>query len=655
MQGRLWAVTTEAGDPTSLRSIDGVDVLFAVLLALLSASVVYRFAAGNQLEQLPIVLRQLDPGYLTGDFFVSTSADFGPRLYFARLVAWICYAMPLAWAYALLTLLSDFALILVTQWTARRIVGASRQGAMIAAVLTVVVSGFHLGDATEIRYEVFQPASLAIPGMLFAIGLGWLGRPLPAAVVASASSLPHPLYGIAGGAIALATAFFTLLITPGHGSSSVGSDGRSATPLAWRTALIRTAAGAAMLGASILALWWWPSRELSASALSTNELFDILGRFRSPHHYFPSQFRPQDFVTTALFAYASWLAFREWSREVATRRAWLFLVPTLLVAVGCIAGTLFTEIWPVGAVLTLQPFRLLSVLKWTGYLMIGRLLADLWHDPPNPLARPIVFLSLLSVSGTFPLVTAAGLSLNRIWSRLPRKASPLVWIFALAASAAGLWAYFGTVDERVRLTIASILLVAFWQSSKKTRTVAALVTVSFVLALIGNGQNGLIDFSPITPIITLDDHHDVDAETARAATRESPPDALFIVPPDFGILRVIGRRALVIDFEAIPFQGQHMREWRERIRVVYGETEGGGFAARRRLQENYRRMTDARLQDLALRYGATHAVLFRDATTTLPELWSNDTYRVVRLQPSRAARIVTPSVPEERRPSGRFF
>ena len=42
---------------------------------------------------------------------------------------------------------------------------------------------------------MFQPASLAIPGMLFAIGLGWLGRPLPAAVVASASSLPHPLYG----------------------------------------------------------------------------------------------------------------------------------------------------------------------------------------------------------------------------------------------------------------------------------------------------------------------------------------------------------------------------------------------------------------------------------------------------------------------------
>ena len=169
------------------------DAAFACLLALLSTALAYRFGVGNQIEQLPMILRQLDPGYLVNDVFVASSVSFGPRFYFAQIVATTCQWMSLPWAYAVLRLISDLALVAVTMWTARRVIGADRLGAMIAAVLTVVVSGIHLGDATELRYAVFQPASLSIPGMLLGLAFGLLGRPIAVAVVASLASVPHPL------------------------------------------------------------------------------------------------------------------------------------------------------------------------------------------------------------------------------------------------------------------------------------------------------------------------------------------------------------------------------------------------------------------------------------------------------------------------------
>jgi len=35
----------------------------------------------------------------------------------------------------------------------------------------------------------------------------------------------------------------------------------------------------------------------------------------------------------------------------------------------------------------------------------------------------------------------------------------------------------------------------------------------------------------------------------------------------------------VVDWTSIPFQEDAMREWRRRIRVVYGDAPGGGFVA----------------------------------------------------------------------------
>ncbi len=324
--------------------IDGNDILFAILLALIATIFSYQFGVGNQVEQLPIILRQLDPGYLTNDFFVTTSAEFGPRLYYAKAMAWMGNFIPLSWVYLGLTFLSDLALVAVTHWASRRIIGAGQLGAAIASVMVLGLTSFHLGEATQIRYEVFQPASLAIPGALWAVGLGLLGRPVAAAIVAAISSLPHPLYGAEGGAVALATAFFALLIVPVSADTPMTRILCQWKALAWRDALIRTAAGAVILGVFLALFWWWPYRNINMGvALSSGDFFDILARFRAPHHYLPGHFPLQDYVTAVLFLGVIGFSFEHWSRTVSPRRAFLFLMPMMVALVACIVGWSFLK------------------------------------------------------------------------------------------------------------------------------------------------------------------------------------------------------------------------------------------------------------------------------------------------------------------------
>lgn len=604
----------------------GNDVLFASLLALISTLLAYRFGVGNQVEQLPIIFRQLDPAYLGNDFFVVSSAEFGPRLYFAKMLAWLCQFMPLAWVYLALTFLTDLALVAVTQWAARCIVGAGRLGAAIASVLVLGLTSFHLGEATQIRYEVFQPASLAIPGALFAVGLGLRGRPVAAALVAAMASLPHPLYGAEGGAVALASAFFVLLFAPAGDSTPVIQSFRDWRALAWRSAFLQTTAGAVILGGALAWFWWWPYRNVNlGTELSTAEFFNILARFRAPHHYLPGHFPLQDYVTAVLFLAIAGISFEHWSRAVSPRRAFLFLLPALVTILACFAGVVFSEVWPVRAVLTLQPFRLLSILKWEGYLLLGWLFACYWRNPPVAHARFYTAMSLLSGGVTHPVISFVVLAIIRLKHRLSAFLPDILLLAGVCLLSGFLWLVFGKPEEQLYLLVAFSFLVLFMS---RFRVTAILLASGVLLLVVFTGRPGL----PIAPVFTLSDQQDLMTQTARAAARVTPADALFVTPPQFGLLRIQGRRALVVDFKAIPFQDGAMLEWRQRMRAVYGNVEGGGFKAARAFDVAYHQITDAHLLELATFYGASHALLYVDTVSQLPELYANEKYKIVQLQ-----------------------
>jgi hypothetical protein len=194
-----------------------------------------------------------------------------------------------------------------------------------------------------------------------------------------------------------------------------------------------------------------------------------------------------------------------------------------------------------------------------------------------------------------------------------------------------LWLNFGSFAERVRLVSATAMLVLLLHSNWTLRRAGAVVALAFVVAVAFNRPQSSAATSPLQPLFSIEDLRDDDARMARTVAGQTPADAVLVVPPNFGVMRFVGQRAVVVDFKSVPLQEWHLREWRERIRQVYGEVDGGGVVASRQLEDAYRGITDAHLRDLARRFGATHAVVFLDTPTGLPELAADDTYRLVRL------------------------
>ena len=156
--------------------------------------------------------------------------------------------------------------------------------------------------------------------------------------------------------------------------------------------------------------------------------------------------------------------------------------------------------------------------------------------------------------------------------------------------------------------------------------------LGLAVALNASGEP-VVALKPLVPVFDFDDLRDTDAQAARGAAAHTPEDAIFVVPPGFSVLRIVGRRALVVDFKAIPLQDGAMREWRDRMQFVYGKVEGGGFPALARLDRAYRTVTDSHLLEIAARYGATHALVYAGSTTALPVIYSDSSYKVVQLTP----------------------
>jgi hypothetical protein len=161
------------------------------------------------------------------------------------------------------------------------------------------------------------------------------------------------------------------------------------------------------------------------------------------------------------------------------------------------------------------------------------------------------------------------------------------------------------------------------------RVLAGLSIVALVLVQIE--FRGSKEYPNLVPIFDYSDQHNINTNIARALTKVTTEDALLITPPEFGVLRIIGKRALVVDFKSIPFQDLAMKQWYQRITDIYGNVSGGGFKAVEQLDSAYKNISDKKLTRLAQKYGATHAVLYLATKSSLPNVYSNETYQVVKL------------------------
>lgn len=185
-------------------SLSSRDIALLVILTALPV-LGYQFGMGNQVEQFPIIERFRDPNFIVGDFYTDSAVHFGPRFYYSHFVSFLTHIAPLPVVIFVLTCAVNFGLALVTFLAVRLRLGTTAAGAATAAALAVANSSFALGLAGYVRFESFQPASIAIP--LSLLGFLWLadGRRYAAAGAFFAASLSHPLIGLEVALIAYAS------------------------------------------------------------------------------------------------------------------------------------------------------------------------------------------------------------------------------------------------------------------------------------------------------------------------------------------------------------------------------------------------------------------------------------------------------------------
>ncbi len=583
----------------------------------------YQFGLGNQVEQLTLVGRLLDPSYLRGDFYVDSAIGFGPRFYYCLMLAQGSKLLPIWMVVLVMSLLAAAGLAFLTYWAARRLLGVGVLPGLLAALMVVANDGFSLGLAGYLRFDSFQPANLAILLALMGVTLLLSERYVTAGVMFGLSSMMHPLIGVEIGAIAYAAVVLVQGIEYWQAQRRQTNWGRLSGSIIVFLIIVGNA-------------WFLPMLNVSAGAISDQEFVAILAKFRAPHHYFFGEF-PRLHILNGLLFVASILFLYQWGTRTrpASMVTMQLICMVLLTVLICGAGVLLVDGLEWRTAVTAQVFRNLLLCKWIGYLLFARFVDRV--QTVNAFESMLIFMPVLATGEAQPLVlfavlgyfymTQAPILVRWQQRRVLLSAFLLVLSVVLLVESAS---YLPMMRMMIGMTLFATVLS--WRSEERDgKIMIVLIPVACIAGLVVLvAPDTRTSIRELLPRLTLDDQHGADYEIGRWAAQNSPLGSIWIVPPSLESFRLVAGRAVVVDFTSIPFSDGGLRAWYRRIQSLYGPTEGGGFDALASMEANYRRQNSLELSDRGRQYGATYAVLYSDSSAGAA-LFDNGSYKVVRL------------------------
>ncbi len=608
--------SVSAASPSAVSTaIEWRDLAFLGLVALLPLYAA-QFGVGNQVEQFALIERIRDPLFARGDFYVDSAAHLGqPRYYYAAAMAWLADATSLAAAVHIAAFLSNVILGVTSFVAARRFLCASATGAAATAAMVILNSSFSLGFAGYLNFDSYQPANFAIAMGLSGVTLLFLRQELAGTACFILGGITHPTLGVEIASVA----FFAI------GVAAIARD-RSLNAI--RPFVIP---GVLFLVAMVIA-WGLPNLGATSFRMPDGSFFDILAHRRAPHHYLGLDFPHMAWFHAALFLAGTAAVYGLAIRRLGASRERVALgLMALMVVAICLASLWFVDIAHNRVWVTAQVFRMLLLVKWVGFLLLGWLIGQ-WLMAPTP-AHLVLAATLVSVNAdaqpramALVLVTAAVISVVR-----PRKALAAI----LVLGTLGLSLYFqhryGIDKQALRLAAACAIMALVYVMQLPGRFAlagAAGVCLTFVGFGHATRTNGFLGKKDLAASYDWQDHHDDAADIARKAAAASPPGSIWLTPPDLESFRLISRRAVLVDFTSIPFEDKAMLEWQRRMDRLYGPTTGTGFVALRQMEDNHR----ARPALAAARsLGARYAILDGNTEWTGPVLARNPGFKAVRI------------------------
>ncbi|MBN1250558.1 MAG: hypothetical protein JXR51_05235 [Bacteroidales bacterium] len=327
-------------------------IIFSIFIALIATLKSYYYADIDHIEQLPIILRKINSGYLTNDFFVNSTSGFGPRYYYTIFIAFFGRFLSLPIIFFSLTLISNIAVSLITISVSNVYFVDYKPIAYLAAILVMFVSTFSLGSDEIMSANALLPDRIAFPLIMLSFLFLIKNKIIEASFIAGIASIFHVLIGLGYGSI------FILSYIIINFSEKINI--RNYIKPVFFSALI-------LFIFSLLTII--PEFISAKQKISDVEFISIIANFRHPHHYIPSHFFSFLDIIKATFFFVLASLSIIWIENKYPLKHILIISISILILL--ISGYVFVEIYPSRLFITLQTFRYLNILKWLSLIFIS--------------------------------------------------------------------------------------------------------------------------------------------------------------------------------------------------------------------------------------------------------------------------------------------
>ncbi|MCA9630862.1 MAG: hypothetical protein KC766_24515 [Myxococcales bacterium] len=522
----------------------------------------FNYGISNQVCYMLGALQLVDPGLLTKDWYVMDTASFHPAFAYFSYVPLLL--SPSGWGIAI----AQFVVVTIGTLALFRLALVFLPPRRALATYLVLIAVMFTTETRSVAVSyifdfILQPSTLGSTFLLLAWPGFVRGKYLQSGVFLGLSGLFHANYLVLG--IPTFGLAHLLLREPGFFKRALRQLGPALLVFLMLSPLILHSAG--------------------GSPADAQRAREIYFKIRSPHHYRPETYQ-------AIFQYlaawqlmgvgaGAWLL-RRWGAR-GRRFGSLVMATAAAVWVGTAASVYFD----IGAATQAFPWRYAPFIDLLNQFLVAAACVEIAVHPRN-----IKRLRNVEVGSAI-----VGLCLLMTFAELHKRDPQIDALkYPLGLAALGCAVFLLTRLPRLRD-------VAFpW---RKWRTyggwVLALVLVYPAYRL---GKEPTERYAKNSNLI---DHHENDEDRMLAWVRENTPkDAVFVIPPTLERFRLIGERAVVVDWKANAIVPKEMFEWYDRLAAIAGRRN---FRSLRDLRTGYDRMDYERFKALNARYGSSYAVV----------------------------------------------
>ncbi|WP_437899111.1 DUF6798 domain-containing protein [Sorangium sp. So ce124] len=531
------------------------------------------YGASNQTAYMLGALRLLDPSVLTKDWYATGPANYHPAFSY---VGWLLLAIDrggaaVGWGLVVTATLGAMCVY----WLAAELL-KDRRLALATFLLVMAIAFVTRTDSVASSYIfdfILQPSTLGSLFLLAALPPLVAGRTLLSGVFLGLSGLFHANYLVLG----------------------IGTFGLAQLLLGWRDGWKDLARRIAMQVGPAIAVFLLLSPLILRSVRSPDAAFaqEILFNIRSPHHYAPRTYKGNFFPVAAWQMFG--LGAGAWLLRGREGRGRRLGAVVLAMAIVIWTGTLLTTWVQIPRVAQLFVWRFAPFLDLLMQLLACAASASI-------AARPSLFRRIPSAGLA---LTLGGFVALAMLDKEGDLAPPLLLALAPGAAGALVGAAASLLERRgVGLAPARAFLLRFG---------AYAIVAYAAFACLRFGVPKVRGYEERSNVIK--GMRGPEADMYAWIRANTPKDAVFLTPPQLERFRLLGERAIVVDWKGSAYVPSELVEWYRRLEDVSGRK---GFRRSDDLADGYGDLDAARLDPLQKKYKFDYVVVGRGRQRDLP-------------------------------------